>query len=116
MYWMEKSDPRDRPSRIVVTNRSTQRLEEMKSIHDRINPGIPMDYVHAPDSGDNDAVVNSLRPGSLVINATGRAKTLPDRRSPRMPAFPRTGTSGISITVAILYSSTKRGSRPNQGT
>ena len=77
MFWMEKSDPRDRPSRIVVTNRSTQRLEEMKSIHDRINPGISMDYVHAPDSGDNDAVVNSLRRGSLVINATGLGKDAP---------------------------------------
>jgi shikimate 5-dehydrogenase len=91
MYWMERAALQDRPSRIVVSNRSTQRLEEMKSIHDRINPGISVDYVYAPRPEDNDAVVNSLKPGSLVVNATGLGKDAPGSPLTENVRFPENG-------------------------
>lgn len=76
MYLMQTRHE-DRPARICVTNRSTPRLEEMQRIHREINPGIPVDYTHAPTPEVNDAVVSRLAPGSLVINATGLGKDAP---------------------------------------
>jgi shikimate 5-dehydrogenase len=46
----------------------------MKKIHDRINPGVPVEYIIASEASINDAVVCGLRPGSLVVNATGLGK------------------------------------------
>jgi shikimate 5-dehydrogenase len=76
-YIMEKRDADSRPAHIVVTNRSTPRLEEMRRIHEAINPGIVMDYVHASKPENNDAVMGILRPGSVVVNATGLGKDAP---------------------------------------
>jgi shikimate 5-dehydrogenase len=67
----------DRPSRIIVSNRSPARLEEIRRIHARLASGVATDYVLAPEPRDNDAVVARLKPGSLVINATGLGKDAP---------------------------------------
>ncbi len=66
-----------RPARIVVSNRSLPRLEEMKRIHARAGGGLSVEYVHAPDPAGNDAVLKTLPPGSLVANATGLGKDAP---------------------------------------
>ena len=76
-YLMKTKDASDRPSKIYVTNRSTPRIEQMKRIHEQINPGIEVEYVHCPSSEGNDQVVNRLKAGSLVINATGLGKDAP---------------------------------------
>jgi shikimate 5-dehydrogenase len=62
------------PERIVITNRSPKRLEHMKHIHSTINPGIRVEYALAETAAVNDAVVNALKPRSLVVNATGLGK------------------------------------------
>jgi shikimate 5-dehydrogenase len=67
----------NRPSRIIVSNRSQPRLDHLRAIHDRLGHGIPVDCVHAPEPGDNDAVLAHLSPGALVINATGLGKDAP---------------------------------------
>jgi shikimate 5-dehydrogenase len=67
----------DRPSRIVVSNRSQHRLDEIKRIHDAMRTTVPVDYLLAPRPTDNDAIVASLKPGSVVINATGLGKDAP---------------------------------------
>ena len=67
----------DRPSRIVVSNRSRPRLDEIRRIHEEIGMPVPVDYVLAPDAADNDAVTAGLKPGSVVINATGLGKDAP---------------------------------------
>jgi len=76
-YLMEHGAPGNRPARIVVSNRSTPRLEAIRTIHERINPGIPVEYCHCPKPEDNDRIVSGLAPGSLVINATGLGKDAP---------------------------------------
>ncbi|WP_127144359.1 shikimate dehydrogenase family protein [Pelagibacterium montanilacus] len=65
------------PGRIVVSNRSAPRLEEIRHIHSQIRTNVPIDYVLAPAPTDNDAILPTLRPGSLVINATGLGKDAP---------------------------------------
>jgi shikimate 5-dehydrogenase len=67
----------DRPSRIVVSNRSPARLEHLAAIHARLGHGIPVECVLAPRPEDNDAVLARLAPGALVINATGLGKDAP---------------------------------------
>ncbi len=65
------------PSRIIVSNRSQARLDEIRRIHEQVPTTAQLDYVLAPDPRDNDAVVAGLKPGSLVINATGLGKDAP---------------------------------------
>jgi shikimate 5-dehydrogenase len=77
MYLMEKKDRHRWPLRIVVTNRSEPRLEEMKEIHARINPGIPVEYHLCPTPEMNDAVMAGMPPASVIVNATGLGKDAP---------------------------------------
>jgi len=90
--YIMKQKPRDEwPSRIIVTNRSKPRLAEMKRIHAKINPGIPVEYLHAPDPGMNDRVVAALKPRSLVVNATGLGKDAPGSPLTDAVRFPEGG-------------------------
>ena len=90
--WFMKEQPRScHPSCIYVTNRSVKRLEEMKKVHDKINPGIKMVYRHCPESRCNDRVVNGLKPGSMVINATGLGKDAPGSPLTDDAIFPENG-------------------------
>jgi shikimate 5-dehydrogenase len=65
------------PARIVVSNRSGPRLDEIRRIHRAFGSDVPVDYVLAPRPVDNDAILPGLKPGSLVINATGLGKDAP---------------------------------------
>lgn len=76
-HLMQKSSAAGRPSRIIVSNRSKPRLDHIRRIHQAIAADIPCDYVLAPCAEDNDAVMAGLKPGSLVINATGLGKDAP---------------------------------------
>lgn len=90
--YIMKQKPRDQwPARIVVTNRSEPRLAEMKRIHAKINPGIPVEYHHAPFPEENDRIVNGLKPGSLVVNATGLGKDAPGSPLTDAAKFPENG-------------------------
>lgn len=81
----------DRPSRIIVSNRSAARLEEIRRIHAELASTVPVDYVLAPNPADNDAVVARLKPGSLVINATGLGKDAPGSPLTNDVVFPQDG-------------------------
>lgn len=76
-HLMQPSRGVDRPSRIVVTNRSRARLDHIRAIHREMGAGVPVDYVLAPAARDNDAVLAGMRPDSLVVNATGLGKDTP---------------------------------------
>jgi shikimate 5-dehydrogenase len=76
-HLMQASRGADRPARIVVSNRSPARLEEIRRIHAELGSGVPTEYVLSPSPSDNDAALYGLRPGSLVINATGLGKDAP---------------------------------------
>ena len=90
-YFMKQIGRDGAPSRIFVTNRSEPRLEQMQRIHDRINPGIEMVYRHCPTAAESDEVVNQLKPGSLVVNATGLGKDAPGSPVTDAARFPQDG-------------------------
>ncbi|NIA14229.1 MAG: shikimate dehydrogenase [Nitrospiraceae bacterium] len=90
-YLMENCPPGNRPARIVVSNRSLPRLQEMEEIHRAINPGLTVEYRHCPKAGDNDALMATLKPASLVINATGLGKDAPGSPFTDTAVFPENG-------------------------
>ena len=76
-HLMRKSRGGNVPSRIIVTNRSQHRLDEIKRIHEQVEFDVPVEYLLAERPEDNDKVLATLKPGSLVINATGLGKDAP---------------------------------------
>jgi shikimate 5-dehydrogenase len=76
-HLMRRARGADVPSRIVVSNRSQPRLDEIRHVHSQIAADVPVDYVLAPMPADNDAVLKTLPPKSFVINATGLGKDAP---------------------------------------
>ncbi len=84
-------DPRHQPSRIIVSNRSPARLDEIRHIHQRLKSPIPVEYHLAPTPADNDALMARLKPGSLVVNATGLGKDAPGSPITDAARFPVDG-------------------------
>jgi len=82
---------RPHPERIVVTNRSPGRLEEMRRVHEGSDADIVIEYVHAPTPRDNDRVCAAMAPGSLVANATGLGKDRPGSPLSDAVVFPFDG-------------------------
>ncbi len=91
VYLMGLRAEDDRPARICVTNRSTKRLEHMKAVHEKMPRTVPVEYIHCPGPGDNDKVVNRLKAGSIVINATGLGKDAPGSPVTDEAIFPQDG-------------------------
>ncbi len=75
--YLMKAHGNNLPSRIIVTNRSTARLEQMKGIHKKLGTKVPVEYHHAPNPKVSEHICGELKPGSLVINATGLGKDAP---------------------------------------
>jgi shikimate 5-dehydrogenase len=90
-YLMKHEHGANRPSRIIVANRSTGRLEEMKELHHRIGCDVPVEYHHVPAPQQSDALLKRLRPGSLVVNATGLGKDAPGSPLTDAAVFPQNG-------------------------
>lgn len=76
-HLMRASRGNNVPARIVVSNRSQHRLDEIRRIHAQVDFKVPVEYILAATPEENDAVLKTLRPGSLVINATGLGKDAP---------------------------------------
>lgn len=76
-HMLKKQHGNNRPSRLIVTNRSMPRLNEIREFHHRIGADLPIEYHHTPEPEQADAILSQLKPGSLVINATGLGKDAP---------------------------------------
>lgn len=79
------------PTRIMVTNRSTPRLDEMKHIHAQLPKSTKIEYHSTPHPEDNDRLLAGLKPGSLVVNATGLGKDAPGSPLTDAAIFPERG-------------------------
>jgi shikimate dehydrogenase len=83
--------PADRPERFIVVNRSQSRLDKLREIHVRLDTDVEFEYVLNEDPIKNDRLMESLPPGSLVINATGMGKDLPGSPLTGKGLFPENG-------------------------
>lgn len=90
-HMMKKEHGTNRPSKIIVTNRSPARLDEIKAFHKSLNSGVATEYHLCPTAEQNDAVCGRLKPGSLVVNATGLGKDAPGSPLTHAAVFPQNG-------------------------
>jgi shikimate 5-dehydrogenase len=81
----------DRPARIVVVNRSLGRLESMRALHQQLDAGVEIDYVHNDDPTENDRLLATAPAGSLVVNGTGMGKDTPGSPITDLGTFPEGG-------------------------
>jgi shikimate 5-dehydrogenase len=77
LHLMEKPRRPDRPRRFVVVNRSAPRLDRMRAMVEKHGTDIDVVYLLNADPVTNDALMGTLPPGSVVINATGMGKDTP---------------------------------------
>ena len=90
-HMLQKQFESNRPSRIIVTNRSTPRLDQIRRLHERIDADVPLRYHHTPSPELTDAIMARLPPHSLVINATGLGKDAPGSPLTDGAPWPRHG-------------------------
>ena len=90
-HLMRRDRGGDVPSRIVVSDRSQSRLDAIRRIHLELASDVPVDYVLAEETGRNDTIVAGMKPGSLVINATGLGKDRPGSPLTDAVRFPERG-------------------------
>lgn len=103
-HMLQKKHGTNQPSRIIVTNRSRPRLEEIRKFHERIGADVPVEYHHTPLPEMTDAVMADLRPGSLVINATGLGKDAPGSPVTDAAPWPENGIAwDFNYRGALLF-------------
>jgi len=90
-YLMQASHGGNRPSKIIVTNRSQPRLDEIQHIHQKLEATTPTEYFLTPKPEDNDSILSALPSGSLVVNATGLGKDAPGSPLTNGAVFPAKG-------------------------
>ncbi len=93
MTWhlMRRAREPNVPSRILVSDRGAARLEAIRHVHGQIESEVPCAYIDAGVPGANDAVLAQLKPGSLVVNATGLGKDAPGSPLTETARFPERG-------------------------
>lgn len=87
-YLMQSARGANRPRRIIVSDRSPQRLEELSRLHKQFNADFPVAYHQVDHAADGDTLLASLPAGSLVINATGLGKDAPGSPLSAQAQFP----------------------------
>ena len=89
-YYMRNSGKGNDPAKIVVANRSLPRLQECEKINEKFYPNtIPAEYYLTPEPGQNDAEMEKMGRGTLVINATGLGKDRPGSPLTDRALFPQ---------------------------
>jgi len=91
LHLINKPDAADRPRRFVVVNRSQGRLDSMKAMVEQLKTDIEVEYICNQDPLRNDAIMASMPPYSIVINATGMGKDTPGSPITDAGLFPLNG-------------------------
>lgn len=77
VYFTQEKFGDNVPSRIIIANRSQPRLDAAKRILNSLNPKTKFEFILNPTPADNDKTLASLKPHSIIINATGLGKDGP---------------------------------------
>jgi shikimate 5-dehydrogenase len=91
LHLIDKPDRADRPSRVIVVNRSEPRLARLKAMVGERSTDIEVECVWNADPHRNDAIMAALPDGSVVINATGMGKDIPGSPITNDGPFPYRG-------------------------
>jgi shikimate 5-dehydrogenase len=91
LHLLTARSPEDRPRRLAVVNQSQGRLALMRSMHERLDASVPVEYVENSDPRENDRLLAALPPESLVVNGTGMGKDIPGSPITEEATFPERG-------------------------
>ncbi|MCB9458483.1 MAG: shikimate dehydrogenase [Anaerolineaceae bacterium] len=91
LHLINKTDKADRPEKFIAVNRSSGRLDHMRSMVEKYNTDIEVDYIQSSDPKQNDEIMASLPEQSIVINATGMGKDTPGSPITDEGIFPLNG-------------------------
>lgn len=91
-HLMRKERGQNVPKRIVVSDTTQSRLDEIRHVHGQIASDVPVEYVFAGSAEANDRVLAGMAPQSLVINATGLGKDAPGSPLSAAAVFPEQAT------------------------
>lgn len=91
LHFINKTNPVDRPKRIIIVNRSQGRLDGLQAMVESLETDIQFTYISNANPKINDGIMESLPEGSLVINATGMGKDTPGSPVTDSGIFPRHG-------------------------
>jgi shikimate 5-dehydrogenase len=89
LYFSEEKFGDNVPKRITIANRSEARLESAKAALAGLNKKIEFRFIHNPTPADNDRLIASLPPYSLVVNATGLGKDAPGSPTTDAVSYPQ---------------------------
>jgi shikimate 5-dehydrogenase len=89
LHLIGKQDKTDRPDKFVVVNRSQDRLDRLQRMVESLETDIAFDYVCNQEAGRNDAIMQAMPEGTVVINATGMGKDSPGSPITHAGRFPR---------------------------
>jgi shikimate 5-dehydrogenase len=77
LHLINKIDPADRPKRFIFVNRSQGRLDHAMEMVSKLSTDIEVEYICNSDPAKNDLLLESMKPYSVIINATGMGKDTP---------------------------------------
>ncbi len=98
LHLINKADPGDRPRRLVVVNRSEERLLHLRQMVSQQTTDIQFEDIHNQDASRNDEIMEQMPEGSIVINATGMGKDIPGSPITDNGVFPR-----LSVAWELNY-------------
>lgn len=88
LHLILKKDPADRPRRVTLVDLLPQRLEHVRQMVASAGQPFEVIYHCQSDPLENDRLLESLPPHSLVINATGMGKDTPGSPITSAARFP----------------------------
>lgn len=91
LHFIGKKSREDRPRRFVTVNRSQPRLDELERMVKGQQTDIPFEYICNENAERNNAIMEGMADGSLVINATGMGKDRPGSPVTNGGLFPAHG-------------------------
>lgn len=93
LHLINKENKGDRPEKFIAVNRSQPRLDHMRSMVEKFETDIRVEYILNSDPRRNDELMAALPEGSIVINATGMGKDTPGSPITDEGLFPRRGVA-----------------------
>ena len=87
----ERSQNIAHPRRFILVDMIPERLDANRRIHQKLDTAIQFDYYLQGDAVENDALMDELPAGSLLINATGLGKDRPGSPISNAVRFPLDG-------------------------
>jgi shikimate 5-dehydrogenase len=87
-YLVQLPHGANRPARIHVADPSQPRLDHLQELHASWKSGVPLECHVVDVPGVADAILDSVKPGSLIVNATGLGKDAPGSPLTKNAEFP----------------------------